>query len=1242
MATRGLLVQTLIAILDAVDDQRAWTSVTLEPNVDSEKVDILWKYRDGAKAVQVKSTQNAFSRADIHRWAAELEGWKQADQYELVLVGTPESKAVAQIREAGRVAVPQAKNMDLGAFQEQAAHRLEKFLRGNGLPPGDARSREMLVDALAGRLATHSTQGRPMARARLVSLLKGWLSDTSRGASADSAAHGRVRLARVFVSSPDDVTPEREALGEVIDSINRSDGQHSAYRLELFRPDQHVVPQIGPRRRRVIDSQTPPYDIYLGIMSARFGDPPDREGSGTEEEFRAALQRWKRQGKPWILFCFDDSPRLPPEPEKVQQFLHVCQFRKDLESQGIICGYTGVRGSPKSFYDQVSGYLRQILWRLKSEEANRKDLQDPRPEARPKRASGRAGRASGPGEAADPCAYLRDLALKTGFIDIRGLQEGKGRASRFPIDELFISLTTTRIPDEEKEGPRHAKGAPGRSESDRGKAFAERRAVPLHDALRHDRLVVVGDPGAGKTTFQRRIAHALCQTQLGEIAGAARDRLGIEDRLFPVYIRIPELAQHLRRHADGASAPSGEDAPAWLSHYLGAASAANGWKLDAGFFQQQLSGGRCTVLLDGLDEAPDRIARERLSRLIENAAHAYPQCRLVITSRPAGYTGQTVLPDFAHAQIDPLSDEAVATFLSRWCQALYAESRDAATEHCGELLDALRERPDIRRMARNPVMLTALAVVHWNERRLPEQRADLYESIIRWLSRSREQRAGREKADRTVELLRELALEMQNHPKGLRTQVPKRWAAEKLARQWADGASDQEAIGRAEAFLNTEEMDSGIIVGRGPDVQFWHRTFQEFLAARAIGARPESQQLKLLWGPPARLYRPEWREVAVLFAGILHQQGREKVDTFIQSMFTHLGSRASLADEARCAGLLGAMLRDLKPLDYEPPGAEYQALLGRVMAIFDREQSLSVPLEERLAAADALGQAGDPRIDSRRPDYWAEVPAGSFFMGAQGRNRGEPNFDEEVWADAESPVHAVCLDEFHIARYPVTVCEYRAFIEDNGYSERCWWETTGGHEKSSEPEDWGQQMAYPSRPVTGVSWFEATAFCAWAGCRLPTEAEWERAARGTGGRNYPWGDAAPDETRLNCSRATGWFRQDGAPEDSWSSQKPLNPGHPTPVGIYPRGATADGIYDLAGNVWEWCADWYCGYCSQPVSNPKGGERGTRRVMRGGSWSNSGSGCRAARREAGEPSLRSNNLGFRVVAVPAGMRQGQLD
>jgi len=179
LAVRGFLVQTLIALLDALDEERTWTTVTLEPNIDSEKVDILWEFSDGRKAVQVKSSQNPFNKSDVERWASELESWRQADEYELLLVGTPGSPSVAHLRRVGNVTVPPARNLDLRAFTEQAAQRLDRFLQNNNLPSGDADYREMLAGALTDRLVTLSTEGRRLTRSELVQLLSSWTRDGS-------------------------------------------------------------------------------------------------------------------------------------------------------------------------------------------------------------------------------------------------------------------------------------------------------------------------------------------------------------------------------------------------------------------------------------------------------------------------------------------------------------------------------------------------------------------------------------------------------------------------------------------------------------------------------------------------------------------------------------------------------------------------------------------------------------------------------------------------------------------------------------------------------------------------------------------------------------------------------------------------------------------------------------------------------------------------------------------------------
>jgi formylglycine-generating enzyme required for sulfatase activity len=419
-------------------------------------------------------------------------------------------------------------------------------------------------------------------------------------------------------------------------------------------------------------------------------------------------------------------------------------------------------------------------------------------------------------------------------------------------------------------------------------------------------------------------------------------------------------------------------------------------------------------------------------------------------------------------------------------------------------------------------------------------------------------------------------------------------------------------VARAEQFLQEEELDSGIVVGRGEHhIQFWHLTFQEYLAARALAGREERRR-KFLSGD--QLFQPEWREVALLLAGVLYRRDPEGVDRIVAAVLDRLGRRPSLAAQARVAGLLGACVRDLTPVHYKPADPRYQQILDAVLAIFHAAKARGIEFRVRLEAAEALGQAGDPRL---KENNWIRIEPGIFRMGTQKTDPAQPNFDGEARQD-ESPVHEVHLDAYEIGRYPVTVQEFRQFVEDEeGYRHERWWHA-GGFGKTTEPENWDEQVLHPNRPVVGVSWYEAAAYCAWLSgrlqreVRLPTEAEWERAARGTTGRKYPSGSEEPDSERANCYEG--------------------NVGHPTPVGLYPRGATPEGIDDLAGNVWEWVADWHGAYEKAPATNSRDLELGTARVVRGGSWQVNQRYARSACRDDDLPDVRANDVGFRVVGL----------
>lgn len=221
---------------------------------------------------------------------------------------------------------------------------------------------------------------------------------------------------------------------------------------------------------------------------------------------------------------------------------------------------------------------------------------------------------------------------------------------------------------------------------------------------------------------------------------------------------------------------------------------------------------------------------------------------------------------------------------------------------------------------------------------------------------------------------------------------------------------------------------------------------------------------------------------------------------------------------------------------------------------------------------------------------WIDIPAGEFQMG--------DNFNEGN--DDELPVHTVYLSAYKISKYGVTFEQYDAFCDDIG---------------RSKPSDSG--MGRGNRPVMHVSWFDAKAFCDWMSQKtgknihLPTEAQWEKAARGTDQRRYPWGNSSP-----SCSLANYYGCG----------------GQTKPVDSHPSGVSFYGVHDMAGNVWEWCNDWYSStyYYISPYENPTGPSSGTDRVERGGCFYCSASTLRSANRYKFNPSMDYWNLGFRLA------------
>ncbi|MCX6631890.1 MAG: SUMF1/EgtB/PvdO family nonheme iron enzyme, partial [Candidatus Solibacter sp.] len=684
-------------------------------------------------------------------------------------------------------------------------------------------------------------------------------------------------------------------------------------------------------------------------------------------------------------------------------------------------------------------------------------------------------------EPGDPETYLERLEGATRQIRITGLKTKRTEPYVFGIHEIYIPLKTL-----------------AGQERPRGGAIPDteqQRRVVLEQALSHRKVVIVGDPGSGKSTFLRRVAFELCRKLRGTLPEDAPPFLAVNDWRFPILIRVADLAKLLA--AD--QSPKPDDSPDWIPYFLGRQSDEYKWGIGEAFFRRKLEEGGCLVMVDGLDEAPERRMRERIARLFERATSAYRKCDFLVSTRPQTNIGDAVLVEFQPVRIGDLELPEIRAFFRHFAQGLALDETES-NAFKNDLETALK-RPEIFEMAGNPIMLTALAVLQHNDKRLPEYRVELYESILDWLAAAHEHKQGRLPKEKCIEYMRKLALAMQDEPAGRVVQVNKRSAAELFTREF-DGSVDAN-----EVLLERETQDSGIISAVGSDLKFWHLSFQEYLAAREIASLSDQQQIQRVV-ESGKLYQPEWRETMRLLGGILRQQGEAKIDGLFDAILS--GDRPSLADQVRCAALLSGMMRDLSRMNYKPKNAAYEPAVRKVMGIFESGEAERIEIGKRSEAADLLGQVGDPRLEE---DNWVDIPAGSFLMGAQKRKKRDPNYDPEAYDD-EAPVHEVTLRGFRIRRLPVTVQEFAAFMKKGGYEVSKYWDE--GFGTFSEPKDWRKQEQFPNRPVTGVSWFEAAAYCCWAGGRLPTEAEWERVARGPKGSRYPWGNGpALDPSRAN-------------------------------------------------------------------------------------------------------------------------------
>jgi formylglycine-generating enzyme required for sulfatase activity/predicted ATPase len=882
-----------------------------------------------------------------------------------------------------------------------------------------------------------------------------------------------------------------------------------------------------------------------------------------------------------------------------------------------------------------------------------------------------------PGPAELRLAYLNHLfetvsALSLSGIDPKAASDyaTQGRAqARLNLGAVYTALLTL-TPEECEQIDGRATFAPEMRERPGGE---RRRLSALAQLDRHSRLVLLGDPGSGKSTFVNFVALCLAGEALGTgVANLVRMTEPLpqddEDRrreekepqaqpwshgaLLPVRVVLRDFA------ARGLP-PAGQPATAKHLWRFIAAELESAALADYGkpLVQELLKQGGL-LLVDGLDEVPEaNRRREQIKQAVEDFAKAFPRCRVLVTSRTYAYQQQAWrLPGFAEAVLAPFDTGQIRRFVDRWyahiaqLRGLHADDAQGRAEL---LKRAIFGSDRLRALAERPLLLTLMSSLHaWRGGSLPDRREELYADTVDLLLDWWEQPKVVRDAEGQVtvqqpslaEWLQVDRSKVRGLLEGLAYQAHKSQPDVVGTADVPEGdllgglmhlSQNPEVRNNPALLVSYLSQRAGLLLPRGVGVYtFPHRTFQEYLAACCLTDHDYPEKVAEL----ARADPYRWREVALLAGAKAARGTASAIWSLVDALcYQELSVEAEQAEPDAWGALLAGQAL-VESADLSQVSGRNQAKVKRVRTHLVRVlEAGQLPAVERVAVGGILAKLGDsrPGVGVRSdglPDVvWCQVPAGPFTMGS-------PD-DRLSFLDAkETPQRRVDLLAFRVTRYPVTNAQFAAFVRAGGYGVRRYW--TGAAQKQvwsegrvkawnddqprKAPYDFGEPFNLPNHPVVGVTWYEAVAFCLWLTeqlhrrgelgadeeISLPAESQWEKAARGADGRVYPWGNDA-DPERAN-------YADTGI-------------GTTSAVGCFPGGASPYGVEDSSGNVWEWCRTKFEeGYDGYRDDNDLEGD--DPRVLRGGAFNYIQRYVRCAFRNGLYPYDRNYDVGFRLVMV----------
>ena len=727
--------------------------------------------------------------------------------------------------------------------------------------------------------------------------------------------------------------------------------------------------------------------------------------------------------------------------------------------------------------------------------------------------------------------YRQFVMQSSGQLSLRGLDLNASDPletnQKLSLAQVYIPLNTkTQLSDEANQQQA--------SPSD-----IKLRPLPAIEAMASQRrLVILGSPGFGKSTLLNHLALCLAASGLTQEESWLK-RLAPwpqnEASVVPIQVTLRDFAVWL-----GDNSPSVN--PRLLWDFIKDRLDALDLTIVADKLHSALQAGDVVLLLDGFDEVPDDAHRTAICNIILAFAERHRSCRMIITCRTLSYQNPDwQLAGFPSFELAGLDEVQILQFIQIWYEELAHHDIVPKTDTnrlIGQLAEAVN-RPGLVELAKSPLLLTVMALVHTHKGHLPEARALLYEDTIdillwRWeqLKATQDQPVPRlrqllSEVGRTdVDLKRTLwKLAFEAHQKrqsledGVVSDIGELRLEKVLAELHPDGSRDW-----AHHVIRVMKMRAGLLLERAPEIfGFPHRTFQEYLAGAYLSTQSNFAQL----AAQQFIEAPYWRESIILAVGRLtHLSGdTDKPLALVAELsYGEVSEHDLFWQKALLAGsiLVEVGLHRVRSSAF---GRDLVVRLQQRLAALLQTSKLSAI--ERVTAGQILGQLGDLRsgvtirpqgeTDKQLPDVeFRYVPVGPFFMGSEDN-------DPDA-ADDEKPQHLVTMDApYWMSRYPVTVAQYEVFLSNDGYRAARYWPEAQSHgvwldgqivetlsgKRRSRPRSYSTPFNLANHPVVGLNWYEALAFCRWltevwrAGhfaqnfnlpsnyeIRLPTEAEW--------------------------------------------------------------------------------------------------------------------------------------------------------